>query len=153
MQNATIHKVSGPHPAGNVSVQIAKIDPINKGEVVWVVNAQDLLIIGELLLKGKFKAERTIALAGASVKTPKYYKTIIGAQVSSVVYDSGVHDEANIRVISGDVLTGENVRPDGHLGYYHSSITVIPGTNRYSIKYRLPEHLLFHGYFQKRSIT
>ncbi len=131
LNNISVHKVSGPHPAGNVSVQIAKIDPINKGEVVWVINPQDLLIIGELLLTGKFNAERTIALAGSSVKTPKYYRTKIGAEVASVVYDSGVIDEGNIRVISGNVLTGENVKPDGHLGYYNSSITVIPEGDDY----------------------
>ncbi|TPN83035.1 Na(+)-translocating NADH-quinone reductase subunit A [Aquimarina algicola] len=131
LNNATIHKVSGPHPAGNVGVQIAKVDPINKGEVVWVINPQDLVIIGELLLTGKFNAERTIALAGSSLKKPKYFKTKIGAEVSTMVYDSGVNDEANIRVISGNVLTGDNVKPDGHLGYYHNTITVIPEGDDY----------------------
>ena len=131
LNHVTLHNVSGPHPAGNVSVQIAKVDPINKGEAVWVVTPQDLVIIGELLLTGKFNAERTIALAGSSVKTPKYYKTKIGAEVSSVVYDSGVHDEGNIRVISGDVLTGDNVKPDGNLGYYHNCISVIPEGDDY----------------------
>ena len=131
LNNVTLHKVSGPHPAGNVSVQIAKIDPINKGEVVWVVNPQDLVIIGELLLTGKFNAERTIALVGSSVKKPQYYKTIIGTEVSTMVYDSGVHDESNIRVISGDVLTGENVKPDGYLGYYHNTISIIPEGDDY----------------------
>lgn len=131
LNNVTVHNVSGPHPAGNVGVQIAKVDPINKGEVVWVVNPQDLIIIGELLLTGKYNAERLVALAGSSVKAPKYYVTKIGAQVSSVVYDGGVHDEGNIRVISGDVLTGDNVKPDGHLGYYHNTISVIPEGNDY----------------------
>ena len=130
LDNITIHNVSGPHPAGNVGIQIAKVDPINKGEVVWVVNPQDLVIIGELLLTGKFNAERIIALAGSSVKSPKYFKTKIGAEVSSVVYDSGVNDN-NIRVISGNVLTGDNVKPDGHLGFYHDMITVIPEGNDY----------------------
>ncbi|WP_438422334.1 Na(+)-translocating NADH-quinone reductase subunit A [Aquimarina macrocephali] len=133
LENSIIHNVSGPHPAGNVSVQMAKIDPINKGETVWVVNPQDLVVIGELLLTGKYNAERTIALVGSSVKTPKYFKTKIGAEVSSVVYTSGVHDEGNIRVISGDVLTGENVKPDGYLGYYHNTITVIPEGDDYEL--------------------
>ncbi|AXT60824.1 Na(+)-translocating NADH-quinone reductase subunit A [Aquimarina sp. AD10] len=131
LNHVTLHNVSGPHPAGNPSVQIAKIDPINKGEVVWVVNPQDLIIIGELLLTGKFNAERTIALAGSCVKTPKYYKTKIGAEVSSVVYTAGVINEADIRVISGDVLTGNNVKPDGNLGYYHTMISVIPEGDDY----------------------
>ncbi|MDY8138801.1 Na(+)-translocating NADH-quinone reductase subunit A [Aquimarina sp. 2201CG5-10] len=133
LNNITLHKISGPHPVGNVSVQIAKIDPINKGEVVWTVTPQDLVVIGELLLTGKFNAERLVALAGSSVKNPKYYRTMIGAQVSSVVYDSGVNDEGNIRVISGDVLTGENVKPDGFIGYYHNIISVIPEGDDYEL--------------------
>ncbi|WP_108801841.1 Na(+)-translocating NADH-quinone reductase subunit A [Aquimarina sp. Aq107] len=132
LDNITVHNVSGPHPAGNVGVQIAKVDPINKGEVVWVVNPQDLVIIGELLLTGKFNAERIIALTGSSVKNPKYFKTKIGAEVSSVIYDSGVKDN-NIRVISGNVLTGDNVKPDGHLGFYHDMITVIPEGDDYEL--------------------
>ncbi|WP_405207943.1 Na(+)-translocating NADH-quinone reductase subunit A [Aquimarina sp. LLG6339-5] len=132
LDNITLHNVSGPHPAGNVGVQIAKIDPINKGEIVWVVNPQDLVVIGELLLTGKFNAERIIALAGSSVKKPKYFKTKIGAEVSSVIYDSGVKDN-NIRVISGNVLTGDNVKPDGHLGFYHDMITVIPEGDDYEL--------------------
>ncbi|AXT58272.1 Na(+)-translocating NADH-quinone reductase subunit A [Aquimarina sp. MMG015] len=132
LDNITLHNVSGPHPAGNVGVQIAKVDPINKGEVVWVVNPQDLVVIGELLLTGKFNAERIIALAGSSIKNPKYFKTKIGAEVSSVIYDSGVKDN-NIRVISGNVLTGDNVKPDGHLGFYHDMITVIPEGDDYEL--------------------
>ncbi|WP_298549126.1 Na(+)-translocating NADH-quinone reductase subunit A [uncultured Aquimarina sp.] len=132
LDNITLHNVSGPHPAGNVGVQIAKLDPINKGEVVWIVNPQDLVIIGELLLTGKFNSERIIALAGSSVKSPKYFKTRIGAEVSSVIYDSGVKDN-NIRVISGNVLTGDNVKPDGNLGFYHDMITVIPEGDDYEL--------------------
>ena len=74
-----IHKVSGPHPSGNVGTLINKVNPVNKGEVVWTVSAQDLIIIGELLLTGKFNAERTVALAGSSVKKPRYFKTKIGS--------------------------------------------------------------------------
>jgi Na+-transporting NADH:ubiquinone oxidoreductase subunit A len=132
LKGVSLHNVSGPHPSGNVGTQINKIDPVNKGEVVWTVSPQDLVIIGELLLTGKFNAERTIALVGSSVKTPKYYKTIIGAEVASFVYSSGVHTE-NIRVISGDVLTGSKVNPDGYLGYYNNTVTVIPEGDDYDL--------------------
>ena len=125
-----LHRVSGPHPAGLVGTQINKIDPINKGELVWTVTPQDLLIIGEYLLTGKFNAERTIALAGSSVKAPKYYKTKIGTEVATFLYGSGVHSD-NIRVINGDVLTGSKSRPDGYLGYYNNTVTAIPEGDDY----------------------
>ena len=125
-----LHKVSGPHPAGLVGTQINKIDPISKGELVWTVTPQDLVIIGEYILTGKFNAERTIALAGSSVKAPKYYKTKIGTEVSTFLYGSGVHSE-NIRVINGDVLTGSKNTPDGYLGYYNNTVTAIPEGDDY----------------------
>jgi Na+-transporting NADH:ubiquinone oxidoreductase subunit A len=109
LSGITLHKVSGPHPSGNVGTLINKIDPVNKGEVVWTVNPQDLVIIGELLLTGKFNAERIIALVGSSVKKPRYFKTRIGSEVATMIYDNGVEKDGNDRIISGNVLTGKQV--------------------------------------------
>jgi len=131
LQDIVIHNVSGPHPAGNVGTQINKIDPVNKGEVVWTVAPQDLVIIGELLLSGKFNAERIVAFAGSSVKSPRYFKTKIGSEIATMIYDKGVDKNDNIRVISGDVLSGKQIQPDGFLGYYNNVITVIPEGNDY----------------------
>jgi len=130
MSGVELHKVSGPHPAGLVGTQINKIDPINKGETVWTVAPQDLIIIGEALLTGKFNAQRVVALSGSSVKKPKYYTTRIGAEISTFLYGSGVNEE-KIRVINGDVLTGSTSRPDGHLGFYNNTVTVIPEGDDY----------------------
>ena len=131
LSNVFIYKVSGPHPSGNVGTLINKVNPINKGEVAWTVNAQDLVIIGELLLTGKFNAQRVIAFAGSSVKKPRYFKTKIGAEVSTMIYDNGVEKDANDRIISGNVLSGKQVAPDGNLDYYSNVITVIPEGDDY----------------------
>lgn len=130
LEGITTHNVSGPHPAGLVGTQINKIDPINKGEVVWTVSPQDLVIIGEFLLTGKFNAERTIALAGSSIKSPKYFTTKIGAEVSTFLYASGVNEE-KFRLINGDVLTGYRISPDGYLGFYNNTVTAIPEGDDY----------------------
>ncbi|MEP0131378.1 MAG: Na(+)-translocating NADH-quinone reductase subunit A [Eudoraea sp.] len=130
LENIELHKVSGPHPAGLVGTQINKLDPINKGEVVWTVTPQDLVIIGELLLTGRFNAQRTIALAGSMVKSPKYFTTKIGAEIATFLYASGVKDE-KFRVINGDVLTGKKTRPDGYLGFYNNTVSVIPEGDDY----------------------
>lgn len=130
IENIELHKVSGPHPAGLVGTQINKLDPINKGEVVWTITPHDLVIIGELLLTGKFNAQRTIALAGSSVKAPKYFTTKIGAEIATFLYASGVNDR-KFRVINGDVLTGKKTTPDGFLGFYNNTVSVIPEGDDY----------------------
>jgi len=132
VEGVELHTVSGPHPAGLVGTQINRIDPINKGELVWTVSPQDLIVIGEYLLTGKFNAERVIALAGSSVKAPKYYTTKIGSEISTFLYASGVNEE-NFRVINGDVLTGSKSKPDGFLGYYNNTVSVIPEGDDYEL--------------------
>ncbi|WP_299099126.1 Na(+)-translocating NADH-quinone reductase subunit A [uncultured Winogradskyella sp.] len=131
LQDAITYKVSGPHPSGNVGTLINKVSPVNKGEVVWTVNAQDLVIIGELLLTGKFNAERVVALAGSSVKKPRYFRTKLGSEIATMIYDNGVERDGNDRIISGNVLTGKQVAPDGFLDYYSNVITVIPEGDDY----------------------
>jgi Na+-transporting NADH:ubiquinone oxidoreductase subunit A len=130
LEGVSLHNVSGPHPSGNVGTQIAKIDPVNKGETVWTISPQDLVIIGELILTGKFNAERIVAVGGSVVKNPKYYRTKIGAEIATMIYDAGI-DSDNFRVISGNVLTGHSIKPDGFLGYYNNTVTLIPEGNDY----------------------
>ncbi|MDP5158348.1 MAG: Na(+)-translocating NADH-quinone reductase subunit A [Flaviramulus sp.] len=131
LSGVAIHKVSGPHPSGNVGTLINKIDPVNKAEVVWTVNAQDLVIIGELLITGKFNPERVLALVGSSVEKPRYFKTIIGSEIATIIYDKGISKDAHVRIISGNVLTGKEIRPDGVLDYYSNVVTVIPEGDDY----------------------
>ena len=129
LNNAMIHKVSGPHPSGNVGTQIAKINPVNKGEAVWTVTPQDLVIIGELLLTGKFNAERVLALAGSSVEKPQYFTAKIGVSIASIT--DGKLSVENSRIISGNVLTGKTQDKKGALGFYDNLVTVIPEGDDY----------------------
>jgi Na+-transporting NADH:ubiquinone oxidoreductase subunit A len=119
-----IHYFSGVHPAGNVGIQIHHIDPINKGEVVWYVQPQDVVIMGRLFSEGKFDATRIIALTGSEVKRSRYYRTRMGASIRELVKDNV--QGGKLRYISGNVLTGTRIPADGYIGFYDSHITVIP---------------------------
>lgn len=129
-KSVQINKIAGPHPAGNVGVQIHHIDPVNKGEVVWYINPQDVLIIGKLFKEGIFDATRLITLTGSQIKKPKYYKTIVGSSVKNIIYDGGLR-KGESRIISGNVLCGYQIPADGYLGFYDSQITVIPEGNEF----------------------
>ena len=128
-EGVELNTVIGPHPAGNVGVQIHQIDTINKGDVVWYMNPQDVLIVGRMALTGNYDASKTIAVAGENVENRKYYKTIIGANISSIFDQKSIQE--NSRIVSGNVLTGSNISSDGHLGFYDNQITVIPEGNDY----------------------
>ncbi|MBL1280702.1 MAG: Na(+)-translocating NADH-quinone reductase subunit A [Fluviicola sp.] len=123
-----INTISGKHPAGNVGTQIHHIDPINKGEFVWTVNTQDVANIGSYFLNGVYSAKKTIAITGSEIKDPAYLEVIQGTNVANILEGQITSD--NVRVISGNVLTGDKIAADGHLGFYANQITVIPEGNQ-----------------------
>lgn len=123
-KNVTITEFDGPHPAGNVGVHINHLAPVNKGEVVWTLNAIDVALIGRLFNEGKVDMTRKIALAGSEVKQTGYYNMLIGTELKGLV--KGNVNEGSLRYISGNVLTGTKVSSDGALRATHSQVTVIP---------------------------
>jgi len=125
-----INKFDGPHPSGNVGIQIHHVSPINKGDIVWTVQAQDVITIGNLFLTGEYKPEIIIALSGSEVQNPQYYKIIRGGDIAGII-EGKLNDNDNVRLISGNVLTGTKVEKSGYLGYYNNLITVIPEGNKY----------------------
>jgi Na+-transporting NADH:ubiquinone oxidoreductase subunit A len=139
-----VNTFSGPHPSGNVGVQINNIDPINKGEVVWTLNALGVATIGKLFNTGHYDMSRLVAVSGGNVSKPKYVRTIAGAKINSIVGDNVTSD--NSRFISGGILTGVNVGKEGYLGFYDASVSIIeegnktemfgwaaPGLNKFSL--------------------
>lgn len=124
VSNENIHPIKGPHPAGNVGIQIHHLDPIKKGEIVWYVHPQDVLVIGRLFREGRYRADRVVALTGSSVKAPQYFRAVTGQTMSSILADQIEGDAA--RMIQGNVLTGENSSSEDFLSHYTNQITVIP---------------------------
>jgi Na+-transporting NADH:ubiquinone oxidoreductase subunit A len=129
VKNVVVNTFNGPHPAGNVGVQIANTNPINKGDVVWTINVQDVLFIGRLFETGEINLTKTFAVTGSEIKEPKYYQTVLGAPVATLTDGKMVNADYKQRIISGNVLTGTKVKTQCYLGYYDSQITVIPEGN------------------------
>ena len=122
--NVQTHTFSGPHPAGNVSTHIHFIDPINKGDLIWYVEAQDVVRIGALFLNGAYPTERVVAVTGEGAAGHQVYaKTIIGAPLSSLL---GGPVLPRMRYLSGSILTGKEVGASGFLCFYDSQVSVIP---------------------------
>jgi len=127
LNNLEITRFSGPHPAGNVGVQIHHVNPINKGERIWVIRPEDVIVIGKYFTKGIYDVSRIIALVGSEIKNAGYVKTISGAQTTFIEKTNVT--EIQKRYISGNVLTGSKISENGFLGFYDRMITVIPEGN------------------------
>lgn len=136
LANAEQHLFEGPHPAGNVGIQIHHIAPINKGEVVWTVDIQNVAIIGRLFNTGKVDMRRTLAVTGSEIEHPSYVSAITGTPVMQLVEAAGVKpqkDGDSFRAILGNVLTGIKVGEESYVDLYHNQITVIPEGDKYEL--------------------
>ena len=138
VEGVNLLSISGAHPAGNVSFQIQKNDPINVGEKVLEIRPEDVLNIGLLFSTGQYHAHRTIAVAGGSVGKPQYITAKIGAEIISLTKDCDIDDTIQNRFINGNVLSGATVASNGYLNFYNNLLTVIPEGNDYRLFGWLP---------------
>lgn len=130
-KNVEICVFDGVHPCGNVGVQIHHTQPINKGEVVWYVHPQDVVIMGRLLLKGVYDATKIVSLGGSEVVHTGYHKVLAGLNVQYLLKENLKESDLEPRVISGNVLTGTNIGLNGYLGAFDHGVSVIPEGKRF----------------------
>lgn len=126
VEGAEIVDISGPHPAGNPGIQIANIAPVNKGEEVWTIDIMTLCRIGRLVRDAVIDTTVTVALTGPEVESPCMIRTVEGAAIASLLEKRIKKSNHNIRVVSGNVLSGVAVDPrEGFLRFPWHQITVI----------------------------
>ena len=140
-QRVEIHYVNGPHPSGNIGTQIAHIDPINKGEVVWTMNLQDVAVLGELVTTGIYNPEKVIAVAGPNIKNPHYYRVKAGVCLAEITKSQLLNNDypkidvnnasKENRIISSDILSGTQIAVDGFLGAYDDLVSILPEGDYY----------------------
>lgn len=120
LKDAQLHVVSGPHPAGNVGVQISHIDPIKKGETVWTVSPLLAAAIGHVINTGKLDLTRKVAVTGPAAEKLGYVVCVPGTPVKAITSAA-----EGVRVVGGDVLTGENLGAEGYLGFFQNQLTLL----------------------------
>lgn len=137
VEGVELHAFSGKHPAGLVGTHISRIDPIRHGKTVWYLNARDVTMIGSFLLVGQYPTERIVAVAGSGSTEKKYFRTSLGASIGAYVQNDSSREE--LRIISGNLLTGRAIQPDSFPGFYDDLITILPeGRERHFLGWLLP---------------
>lgn len=133
MKGVEITFFDGPHPAGNVGVQINNIAPVNKGQVVWTVDVQHVAVIGRLFNTGKLDMTKVYAVTGSETVRPVYVEALSGVPYVSLLRGNVRHQGSNntIRVISGNALSGTKANPRGSVGFYSNQVTLLPEGDKY----------------------
>lgn len=131
--NAPAEKVyfHGAHPAGNVGVQIHHIDSIGKGQRVWTLTVQNVLILGRLFTERRYNTSRIIALSGQFFTHPRLVKTYSGAHIGELI--QGETEQGHYRLISGDVLSGQKKSADNFINFNDDQLTAIEEGDYYEM--------------------
>lgn len=131
-EGVSLHWFHGKHPAGNVGVQIHHIQAIGNKDKVWTLDVQSVISIGNLFLNQRYDASRVVAVTGAELEHPKYVQTYRGANVGDLVAGSKLKSD-NVRLISGDVLSGATKTEEEFLDFADDQVTVVAEGNYYEM--------------------
>ncbi len=145
------YAIRGPHPSGTSSVHIHLIRPIQKSnDYVWTLSTIDVIAVGKMVASGRYHYERVVSIAGNGILQEKrgFFKGRAGFPVSELIADRT--SNSLLRLISGDPLSGMKVEPQDFLGFYHTTLSVLPENIQ-----REPFHFLraggdkysFHGVY------
>ena len=131
IRGAELHRFKGKHPAGNVGVQISHIAPIRKEDTVWTVSPAGLVAIGKLFTTGRYDVRRKVAVAGPMAIEPAYIDALPGMPMTEIAGFIGNTPAEELRVVSGDILSGRSVGTEGYLGFFDSQVTLLrEGTDK-----------------------
>lgn len=124
--NVSQHTLSGLHPIANASFAIYHINPIIKTtDLVWTIQACDVIAIGKLAMCGTLHYSRVVSVAGDAIRPEcrMLLRVREGVNIGHIIKNR--LNEGNIRVISGDPLMGRQVTDREFLGMFHYVVCAI----------------------------
>jgi Na+-transporting NADH:ubiquinone oxidoreductase subunit A len=135
VSGATTHRFSGPHPSGDVGVQVNLVDPPRGTHRVWVLKAWDAVLMGRALLEGRFPNERVYAAVGVGCTKPRFVRTVLGAPLAHIAGAAKVPS----RWIRGSVLTGTAVDEGRWASFGARAVHLLPSeVPRYILGWAMP---------------
>ncbi len=118
------HTYAGPYPAHDAGVLVYQTKSSANQNRTWYIDAQDLLLLAEMLKTGTFPTQRTVAVGGTLARKQRHVKTRIGVPLKHLA--EGIMDTRTPRYVVGGILTGYRASSDSYLGFFETSLVVLP---------------------------
>jgi Na+-transporting NADH:ubiquinone oxidoreductase subunit A len=118
------HTYSGNYPAHDAGVLLYQMKISPEENHAWYMEGQDLLLLGDLLLTGRYPTERTVTISGNAVPNRTHVKTRMGVPFQHLLHGQNTDDV--IRFVAGGVFTGYTGSEKSYLGFHEKSLLLIP---------------------------
>lgn len=118
------HTVEGEYPADDPGVILYHHKQSPDENHAWYIHGQDLLSLAKMLKTGTYPVERIVAVSGLSGRKSRHLNTRIGVKIGTLVPE--VTDMIGVRCVTGGVFDGRLTRKDSYLGFYETSVNIVP---------------------------
>ncbi|MGD8541715.1 MAG: hypothetical protein PVI39_05440, partial [Desulfobacteraceae bacterium] len=118
------HTYAGNYPAHDPGVLVYRTRRQPAANRSWYIDAQDLLLLAELLQTGRYPTARTVVLAGSQAESPQHFKTRLGVPLADLA--AGRTRPGDTRFVSGGILTGHAATAEGYLGLLEKALHLLP---------------------------
>lgn len=123
--DAELLRVHGVYPAPDPGVVVYHTKSDAEENRSWFLDGQDVVMLGELLLSGKYPTDRIMVVAGTMARQRRHVKTRIGVPLADLARSAGLA-EGDCRYVVGGLLTGFKSGPEGFMGFYEGALNLIP---------------------------
>jgi Na+-transporting NADH:ubiquinone oxidoreductase subunit A len=117
------HTYQGIYPADDPSVLLYHLRKSPSENRSWYMNGQDVLLLAQLLKNGTYPTERTAAIAGTCATERKHLRTRLGVPLKHLAKGQ---NGSGTRYVVGGILTGYTAPQESYLGFYETSLTLVP---------------------------
>jgi Na+-transporting NADH:ubiquinone oxidoreductase subunit A len=122
------HVYTGRYPSDDPGVLLYHIRKSSSENTCWFIKGQDLLLLARLLKMGKYPVERVVAVAGSSAPEPRHVRSRLGAPLAHLT--PSPPNPENVRFIAGGLFRGYHAQASSFLGYYETSLLLLPEGRR-----------------------
>ncbi|MBI9084764.1 MAG: 4Fe-4S dicluster domain-containing protein [Desulfobacterales bacterium] len=117
------HTYRGGYPASDPGVMVYHTRTGPEDNRSWYICGQDLLAMARLTVAGRYPVERIVAVGGSESPVRCHVKTRLGVPLAHLI---GGALPAGARPVVGGVFRGYGSDPDGYLGFYETSLALLP---------------------------
>ncbi|MCU0599857.1 MAG: 4Fe-4S binding protein [Desulfobacterales bacterium] len=120
------HKISGGYPSTDPGVILYHTKKTSADNRSWYISGQDVLMIGLFLANGVYPTKRIVTVSKPNENSAICIKTRIGAPLSYLIDEDMTVSVC--RWFSGGLFSGRTSSKDSFLGFYDTSVAVLPAS-------------------------
>ncbi|WP_319522229.1 4Fe-4S dicluster domain-containing protein [uncultured Desulfosarcina sp.] len=124
-----VQRFTGPYPSGNASVQLYRTKTGPELNRAWVIDGQDVILLGEFIRTGRYPVGRIMTVGGSLAADPGHVATRAGVPLGHLGRCEPAGGAA-ARYVAGGVFTGFTGDADGFMGVYQNALNLIDDGDR-----------------------